>query len=129
LKQERLLKSVPDSNIYFLDLPIKKRISAIIPTTASTPTQTPALNIPAMASQLLNIADMQISKKLTCKNLNCFMLFDLGFNFYFFSYFHFCVSTFAFAADAVKREIVFDKHQLSLASVFIIIHDQKKTFH
>jgi hypothetical protein len=36
---------------YFFPLPIKKSISAIIPTTTRIPTHTPALKIPPITSQ------------------------------------------------------------------------------
>lgn len=49
----------------------------IIPTTISTPVHIPALKMPLMASQLLNMADIQRSKKLNDINFKCFIIFGL----------------------------------------------------
>lgn len=44
------------AGFYFLPLLKRKIISATTATTTSTPTQTPALNIPPITSQLDNVA-------------------------------------------------------------------------
>ncbi len=61
-------------NNYFLALLTRKIISAMIPTTTNTPTQTPALKMSPTNSQLLN--EIIVNKSKEAKSV-FFILIDL----------------------------------------------------
>ena len=64
------------SYYYFLPaLLMSQKIIATITTTITIPTQTPALKIPAIASQLVKVTAMKIKEKMTDLMLRWFIFY------------------------------------------------------
>ena len=64
---------------YFLPLLINQNIIATITTTMTTPTHTPALKIPAIASQLLRVNATTNNATAALVKLDLFILYSLRF--------------------------------------------------